>query len=86
MAKTKETPQKKTKRQEFAEHKAAALSSLDLASLDGALYFHAVNDPARYYRLTATDPGVYGLINAATGEDLTPTEQDELHELYWLPV
>ena len=78
MAKTKETPQKKTKRQEFAEHKAAALSSLDLASLDGALYFHAVNDPARYYRLTATDPGVYGLINAATGEDLTPTEQDEL--------
>ena len=31
---------KKTKREEFSEHKAAALEQLDLAVKDGALFFH----------------------------------------------
>ena len=75
---TKEKKEKKTKREEFAEHKQAALDGLDLVVNNGALYFHADTDPACYYRLAANDPGIYGLLNDATGEDLTPREQDEL--------
>lgn len=74
----KEKKEKKTKREEFAEHKQAALDKLDLVVNNGALYFHADTDPACYYRLAANDPGIYGLLNDATGEDLTPREQDEL--------
>ena len=73
-----EMKQKKTKRDEFAEHKQATLDGLDLVVNNGALYFHADTDPACYYRLAANDPGIYGLLNDATGEDLTPREQDEL--------
>ena len=36
---------KKTKREEFSEHKAAALEQLDLAVKDGALFFHTKKDP-----------------------------------------
>ena len=75
---TKKKKEKKTKREEFAEHKQAAIDKLDLVVNNGALYFHAETDPACYYRLAANDPGIYGLLNDATGEDLTPREQDEL--------
>lgn len=69
---------KKTKREEFSEHKAAALEQLDLAVKDGALFFHTKKDPIQYYRMAANDAGVYGLLNRATGADLMPEEQNQL--------
>lgn len=69
---------KKTKREEFSEHKAAALEELDLAVKDGALFFHTKKDPIQYYRMAANDAGVYGLLNRATGADLMPEEQNQL--------
>ena len=69
---------KKTKREEFSENKQAALGNMDLVVKDDTLYFHAAGDPARLYRMAALDPAIFGMINSATGIDLTPREQDEL--------